>query len=73
MAPEQFSQPFLPVIDAALRQHRHRDCLVFRDQTFSYGDVDRLSAKVANQLRCRSPGWRPFDWREWPRSQRHLG
>ena len=50
MDPEPFNKPFLPVIDAALRQHRHRDCLVFRDETFTYGDVDRLSAQIANRL-----------------------
>ena len=45
-----FDKSFLPVIDSALRQHRDLDCLVFREETFTYGDVDRLSAQVANRL-----------------------
>ncbi|MCY4343896.1 MAG: AMP-binding protein [Gammaproteobacteria bacterium] len=50
MDPKPFDRSFLPVIDSALRRHRHRDCLVFRDQAFTYGEVDRLSAKIANRL-----------------------
>ena len=50
MDPTQFNRPFLPVIDAALRRHANRCCLVFRDQAYSYGEVDRLSAQIANRL-----------------------
>ena len=50
MNASDFEGAFLPVIDAALREHADKPCLVFRDETFTYAEVDRLSAKVANRL-----------------------
>ena len=45
-----FNRPFLPVINEALKTHADKDCLVFGDETYTYAEVDRLSAKVAQQL-----------------------
>ena len=50
MDSSQFERSFLPIVDAALKQHAERDCLDFQGEVYTYADVDRLSAQIANRL-----------------------
>ena len=40
----RFDQSFLPVLEAALKEHADRTCLKFQGETYSYSEVDRVSA-----------------------------
>ena len=41
---------FLDVVSQALMTHAQRECLVMGRRRFTYAEVDRLSARVANAL-----------------------
>ncbi len=45
-----FRRSFLDVLDAALARHADRVCIRFRDETYTYAEVDRLSGQIANAL-----------------------
>ena len=46
-----FDRSFLPVIEDACRTHAGDVCLVFKDESYTYGEVGELSARIANALR----------------------
>ena len=47
---DKFDRSFVSVIDDAFRRYADQPCLCQGDQVLSYGEVDELSAKVANGL-----------------------
>ena len=48
--PADFDQPFIKIIEQAMQKHRERTFLVFKGDAYTYGDVDKLSAQIANKL-----------------------
>ena len=46
----EFDRSFLPSIDRACRDFRDDICAVFGSETYTYGEVDELSARIANAL-----------------------
>ena len=53
---EQFDYSYLPVIDQACSEFRDDVCAVFGSETYTYGEVDELSARIANALAARGFG-----------------
>ncbi len=60
----EFDRSFLPIIDRAFQDFRDDVCLVFENETYTYGEVDDLSARVANGLARRGfgPGMKGAIW-----------
>ncbi len=60
----EFDRSFLPIIDRAFQDFRDDVCLVFENETYTYGEVDDLSARVANGLARRGfgPGMKGAVW-----------
>ena len=46
----QFDKSFVGIIEEACARHADKECLKFKDEIFSYRDVDEMSIKIANQL-----------------------
>lgn len=46
----QFDTSFVNVIEEACAKYADRECLKFKDETYSYRDVDEMSIKIANKL-----------------------
>ena len=49
----EFDRSFLPSIDRACRDFRDDVCAVFGSEKYTYGEVDELSARIANALAAR--------------------
>ncbi len=60
----EFDRSFLPIIDRAFQDFRDDACIVFEDETYIYGEVDELSARIANGLARRGfgPGMKGAVW-----------
>ena len=49
----EFDHSFLPTIEQGCREFRDDVCVVFGAETYTYGEVDELSARIANALAAR--------------------
>ncbi|MDE2921260.1 MAG: AMP-binding protein [Acidobacteriota bacterium] len=52
----EFDRSFLPTIEQGCREFRDGVCVVFRAETYTYGEVDELSARIARALAARGFG-----------------
>ncbi|MDE2848979.1 MAG: AMP-binding protein [Acidobacteriota bacterium] len=52
----EFDRSFLPTIEQGCREFRDDVCVVFGAETYTYGDVDELSARIAHALAARGFG-----------------
>ncbi len=60
----EFDRSFLPIIDRAFQDFRDDVCLVFENETYTYGEVDEFSARIASGLARRGfgPGMKGAVW-----------
>lgn len=60
----EFDRSFLPIIDRAFQDFRDDVCILFEDETYTYGEVDEFSARVASGLARRGfgPGMKGAVW-----------
>ncbi len=60
----EFDRSFLPIIDRAFQDFRDDVCLVFENETYTYGEVDEFSARIASGLARRGfgPGMKGAIW-----------
>lgn len=60
----EFDRSFLPIIDRAFREFRDDACILFEDETYTYGEVDEFSARIASGLARRGfgPGMKGAVW-----------
>jgi len=45
-----FNHSFLDLLDRGFAEHAHRTCMRFAGRSYTYAEIDRLSAQVANAL-----------------------
>ncbi len=60
----EFDRSFLPIIDRAFQDFRDDVCILFEDETYTYGEVDEFSARIASGLARRGfgPGMKGAVW-----------
>lgn len=60
----EFDRSFLPIIDRAFQDFRNDVCILFEDETYTYGEVDEFSARIASGLARRGfgPGMKGAVW-----------